>query len=254
VILVTFFATLIRRSLRGLIPFLLLFTVLTSARWLTYNHIDRLWKYPTWLNTPSFSVSMLAEQSLNLIVTLLVILTLLLMGKKPKDFYLAKGDLAAPAEPIRWLGVKPGDRWNKFGAWLCIFISLGTLTFLVLAGHPPLDIVIQALPFIPAILLAAACNAFTEEINYKASVLSVLESPVGPKQAVYMVAAYFGLMHYYGVPYGMVGVLMAALMGWILAKSMQETRGLFWAWFIHFLQDVWIFSFMAIGSIIPGGG
>jgi hypothetical protein len=42
-------------------------------------------------------------------------------------------------------------------------------------------------------------------------------------------------------------------MGWLLAKSMQETHGLFWAWFIHFLQDVWIFSFLAIGSITPGG-
>jgi len=26
-----------------------------------------------------------------------------------------------------------------------------------------------------------------------------------------------------------------------------------WAWFLHFLQDVLIFTFMAIGSITPGG-
>jgi hypothetical protein len=68
-----------------------------------------------------------------------------------------------------------------------------------------------------------------------------------------MVAVYFGIMHFYGVPYGVVGVLLAGFLGWILAKSMQETRGLFWAWFIHFWQDVWIFSFLAIGSITPGG-
>ena len=105
-----------------------------------------------------------------------------------------------------------------------------------------------------AILLAAALNAFNEEVTYKASFLSVLEGPVGPHQAVYMVAAYFGIGHYYGVPYGVIGVLLAGFLGWFLAKSMQETRGLFWAWFIHFWQDVWIFSFMAIGSILPGGG
>jgi hypothetical protein len=104
------------------------------------------------------------------------------------------------------------------------------------------------------VLLAAALNAFNEEVTYKASFLSVLEGPVGPRQALYMVAAYFGIGHYYGVPYGIVGVLLASFLGWILAKSMQETRGLFWAWFIHFWQDVWIFSFMAIGAIIPGGG
>ena len=55
------------------------------------------------------------------------------------------------------------------------------------------------------------------------------------------------------VTIGVVGVLLATFLGWILAKSMQETRGLFWAWFIHFWQDVWIFSFMAVGSIVPGG-
>jgi membrane protease YdiL (CAAX protease family) len=254
VILAAFLATLIWRSLRGLWPLLGLFTVLIGSQWLVYSRIDELSKYPIWLHHPSFNVSMLAEESLNIMVTLLVIVALLLMGKKPKDFYLAKGDIAAPAEPIRWLGVKEGDRWNKFGIWLSVFISLGTLTFLVIGGRPPLDIVIRELPFLPAILLAAALNAFTEEITYKASFLSVLESPLGKRQAVYMVAVYFGLMHYYGIPYGVIGVLLAAFMGWLLAKSMQETGGLFWAWFIHFLQDVWIFAFLAIGSIIPGGG
>lgn len=34
---------------------------------------------------------------------------------------------------------------------------------------------------------------------------------------------------------------------------MLETRGFFWAWFTHFVQDVLIFSFMAAGSITPGG-
>jgi membrane protease YdiL (CAAX protease family) len=254
VILVALLVTLIERPLRGLWPLLGLFTVLIGSQWLVYSRIDELANYPIWLHHPSFNFSMLSEESLNIMVTLLVIAALLLMGKKPKDFYLAIGDLAAPVEPIRWLGVKEGDRWNKFGIWLSVFISLGTLTFLVIGGRPPLDIVIKALPFLPAILLAAAINSFTEEITYKASFLSVLESPVGKRQAVYMVAAYFGLMHYYGIPYGVIGVLLAAFMGWLLAKSMQETRGLFWAWFIHFLQDVWIFAFLAIGSIIPGGG
>jgi hypothetical protein len=35
---------------------------------------------------------------------------------------------------------------------------------------------------------------------------------------------------------------------------MLETRGLAWAWFIHFVQDVLIFSFLALGAITPGGG
>jgi hypothetical protein len=97
-------------------------------------------------------------------------------------------------------------------------------------------------------------NAFYEEMTYKAALLSVLESPVGPRQALYMVAVYFGIGHFYGVPYGVIGVVLAAFLGWILGRSMLETRGMFWAWFIHFWQDVWIFSFLALGSIVAGGG
>jgi hypothetical protein len=254
VLLVGLLAAFLWKPLRGLLPFLALFVVFVGGRWLVYNRIDELGSYPRWLGNSSFSVYMLAEQSLHLLVTLLMIAALLLLRKKPGDFYLVKGDLAAPAEPIRWMGVRQGDRWNKLGLWLTVCISLGTLTFLVIAGRPPLDIVVRALPFLPAVLLAAASNAFTEEVVYKASFLSVLEGPLGPRQALYMVAVYFGVAHYYGVPYGVVGVLLATFLGWILARSMQETRGLFWAWFIHFWQDVWIFSFLAIGSILPGGG
>ncbi len=254
VLLVALLASFFWRPLRSLRPFLILFGVLVVARWFVYNRIDELPFYRAWLRNPSFNVSMLAEQSLNLMITLIVIVTLLLMKKKPADFYLRLGDISAPAQPIRWMGVKQGEPWNKLGAWLTIFISLGTLAFLVLAGKPSLDMFRSVLPFLPAILLAAALNAFNEEMTYKASLLSVLESPLRPPQALYMVAVYFGIGHYYGVPYGVIGVLLATFLGWILAKSMQETRGIFWAWFIHFWQDVWIFSFMAIGSIIPGGG
>jgi hypothetical protein len=64
----------------------------------------------------------------------------------------------------------------------------------------------------------------------------------------------FGIGHFYGIPYGVIGVLMAGFLGWWLGKSMLETRGLWWAWFIHFVQDVWIFAFAVVGSIVPGGG
>jgi uncharacterized protein len=54
--------------------------------------------------------------------------------------------------------------------------------------------------------------------------------------------------------YLVVGVPLASFLGWILAISMLRMCGMFWAWFIHFWQDVWIYSFFAIGSIVLGGG
>jgi hypothetical protein len=65
---------------------------------------------------------------------------------------------------------------------------------------------------------------------------------------------FFGIGHDCGVPYGVAGVLMATFLGWLLGKSMVETKGFFWAWFIHFVQDVLFFAFMAVGSATAGGG
>jgi len=76
---------------------------------------------------------------------------------------------------------------------------------------------------------------------------------VGPGHSLLLTAAYFGLAHFFGVPYGAVGVIMAFVLGYILSKAMLETKGFFWPWFIHFWQDVAIFTFMAIGSIVAGG-
>ncbi|HJW89781.1 MAG TPA: hypothetical protein VJ436_03980, partial [Anaerolineales bacterium] len=108
VIFIALLATLIWQPLRGLRPFLALFLVLVSSQWLVYNRIGQLSFYRTWLRNTSFNVYMLAELSLNLIVTLIMIAALVLMNKKRADFYLVRGDTAAPVEPIRWLGVKQG--------------------------------------------------------------------------------------------------------------------------------------------------
>jgi membrane protease YdiL (CAAX protease family) len=99
----------------------------------------------------------------------------------------------------------------------------------------------------------AAMNAFNEEMTYRASLLTGLQSAIGPRMALWNTAVFFGLAHYFGVPYGVVGVLMSTFLGWLLGKAMLETRGFFWAWLIHFVQDVLIFSFMVAGSIVPGG-
>lgn len=246
-------ASLVSARLRTLVPFLVVFLVLVGAEWLVFSVIDQLPAYRSWLADPSFNVYMMAEQSLRLVVTLLVVATLFALRGRPSRFFLVSGNLSAPMRQVKWLGVKEGTPWSRFAPVATLFITGGTLVFLVIAGGPPLDLVVKAAPFLPAVLLAAALNAFNEEVTYKASFLSVLEGPVGRGQALWMVAAYFGIGHYYGVPYGLVGVAMAFFLGWLLGKSMLETRGLFWAWFIHFWQDVLIFSFLAIGSITPGG-
>jgi hypothetical protein len=99
-------------------------------------------------------------------------------------------------------------------------------------------------------LVLAAMNAFTEEAITRLSVVTAFDG-ILQRQKIYILSAViFGIPHFFGVPGGIFGSLMAGFLGWLLAKSIAETEGVFWAWFIHFLQDVIIFSglFIAISN------
>jgi uncharacterized protein len=200
-----------------------------------------------------FTVEMMSTQLLRLGVALAMITVLWLIYRNRRAFYLAAGDLDAPAAPMRWLGLNRPVGWRRLGWVSALCITLGTLAFLVVAGGPSFGRLGQVVPLLPAVVLFAAMNAFSEETTYRASLLAPLRDAVGPSQALLLTAALFGLWHFYGVPYGIVGVALAGALGWYLGKSMLETRGLFWPWFIHFWQDVAIFAFIAVGSITPGG-
>lgn len=246
--------TLLWQALRPLRNFILLLLAIFLAEMLVgLLPGSTLWQ--GWFGGADapFTTSMLGTQLVRLIVSLLVIGVLLLLGYQRTDFFLTRGQLDAPVEPVHWLGVSKPELWTKFGGQFALYISLGTLLFLVLGGRPTPAALLGALPMLPAVLLFAAMNAFNEELTYRASLLAGLEHVIGPQQALWNTAVFFGLGHYFGVPYGVIGVVMATFLGWMMGKAMLETRGFFWAWFIHFLQDVLIFSFMAIGSITPGG-
>jgi hypothetical protein len=253
IVLAGFGLTFLWKAIRLLRSFFGLFLVLFGAQWLILSQLEEVPFIRQLLVSPSFSVYMPTEVVLKLLVTFIIIAFLYMLKGRRQAFFLTRGDLAAPVEPVRWLGIKAGERWNTVGRIFAVILSLGTLAFLVIAGGPPLNIATKALPFLPAILVAAALNAFNEEMTYKASFLAVLEDVVGKQPALWMMAAFFGIWHFYGIPYGVVGVILATFLGWLLGKSMLETRGLFWAWFLHFLQDIWIFAFLAIGSVNPGG-
>jgi hypothetical protein len=233
--------------------FLLLLAIFVSETLVGLLTSSALWRGWFGGSSAPFTTSMLGAQLSRLIVSLLMIGVLFALRYRRADFFLTLGKLDAPITPVRWLGFPNPDPWTRFGGQFALYISLGTLLFLVLGGRPTPAALLGALPLLPAVLLFAAMNAFNEEMTYRASLLAGLTSAVGPQQALWNTALFFGIGHYFGVPYGVVGVIMASFLGWMMGKAMLETRGFFWAWLIHFLQDVLIFSFMAIGSITPGG-
>jgi membrane protease YdiL (CAAX protease family) len=77
---------------------------------------------------------------------------------------------------------------------------------------------------------------------YRIGLVSPLKGILAPGSIILISATIFGLAHANGMPNGILGMALAGVLGYVLAKSVLETQGFFWAWVIHFLQDVVIFG------------
>lgn len=94
----------------------------------------------------------------------------------------------------------------------------------------------------PFSIAFALSNSFVEESITRLGVVVVLKGRLKDKTIPLISALLFGTIHYWGNPGGFLGVIVAGFLGWFLAKSILETKGIFWAWLIHFVQDIIIFS------------
>jgi len=196
-----------------------------------------------------FDARMQAEQTGKLAVSLAMIVLLLLLGYKRRDFFLQRGDLRAPIEPVPLLGFPKPDPWTRFGLQWGIYIAAALAVLQYFSLRPGGDLFPKLLPILPSILFYAVLNAFNEEITYRSPMLATLEPVGGSRQALWMAAFFFGIGHYFGTPGGILGGIASIFMGWILGKAMVETRGFVWAWWIHFLSDFAIFTFLTLALL-----
>ena len=254
--LITIFSlTFIRPTLRPLRSFVLILLVMFffgfGGGWqfgvIPFVRSSSLWI--SWESQMPWSLSAITTHLLRLSPALVILSFLLLKGRKRQDFFLTKGKIDAPVEPSRLLGMKKPEPWTRIGTIFAIIFATVTFVYLMLSSAPSLDATIKALPLIPVALLIAVINSFNEEFALRAAPISELLSAVGKKQALMMTTVLFGLGHFYGVPSGLLGVLLSSFLGWFLGKSMLETKGFFWAWLIHFLPDAFIFTFFAISAV-----
>jgi len=203
----------------------------------------------TWESQAPWALSAIATHLLRLTPALTILAFLLIIGRKRADLFLIKGKINAPVEPSRLLGMKKPEPWTRIGTIFAFVFSTVTVAFLALSYRPSANAILQTLPLLPVALLIAAINAFNEEFTLRAAPLSELGHIVGKQQALMITSVFFGLGHYYGIPNGVLGVLLSGFLGWFLGKSLLETKGFFWAWLIHFLPDVFIFTFLAIPAV-----
>ncbi len=91
-------------------------------------------------------------------------------------------------------------------------------------------------------------NSFAEEFLYRSALIPQVLPLFGKSATLMLIPAWFGLAHYFGVPNGLTGVLLAGIGGWFFAKSMIETRGIAWAWFLHFLADFTVYMLLLLSG------
>jgi len=193
----------------------------------------------------SHSKYQVALLSLSFIVLLLTYL------QEPQNFKLlfSIGDISAPVNPVQWFGIGENRTWVFSGLYLSLIITLGTLSFVYIQFRKLKINAKEIFPYVIWILAFSLTNSFSEEAIFRLGVISPLFGAIEASNLNLLSAVIFGLVHFGGMPHGLIGMLMAGFLGWFLAKSVIETQGIFWAWLIHFIQDVVIYVGFVVGSI-----
>lgn len=247
--LAVFFAACRRvRAFRPLWQYALVLLTLFLALGLTGQLRAAAW-FQGRFNYPGvpFIKGFAAVMALDILVALAVIVVLWLMKGERRAFFLVKGALDAPLQPMRWLGIRAGESWRRFTWIFAGAAALAVAVPTVIAIAPTGPTLLKALPLLPACVVLAAVNAFTEEAYFRCSILSTLAGVIGRAHTLGIILVFFGLAHWlHGSPGGPVGFAMTGFLAWIMARSMLETKGMLSAWIIHVFPDVVVFFSYAL--------
>jgi len=187
-------------------------------------------------------------QSLQLVLAAVVLLFVYFLNPENFGHFFRIGDVNAHISKIVWLGVTGNEIWLEIATSIGLFITLGTAIFMFFqlkkAGVDYRYFLFSLLWSIPFSMV----NAFSEEAIFRIGIVSPLYGVFSVAVIVLISGVVFGLPHYFGMPSGIVGALMAGFLGWLLAMSLVETQGLLIAWAIHFAQDVVIITSMILMS------
>lgn len=188
--------------------------------------------------------SELKYQLLTLLLTLFTLGLVLLAAPTAFYKYFSYGHISAPITPVPMVGITPkeNENWLHFGAGFALVISLVTFLFVYLNIIKSIQFKMPPISVFGWIVAVSLLNAFSEEMITRFSVIVLLDGIITLEYSYIVSAILFGSVHYFGTPGKITGVILATFLGWLLAKSIGETQGIFWAWSIHFLQDVIIIT------------
>lgn len=177
---------------------------------------------------------------------LLMIFMLIGSGIGRRELFLRLGNWRARAQPEPFLWFHRPVPWTHVAAMLLLIFGVALPLYLFFTVHPQFGRAYHLLLLLPWAIATSALNAANEEFQFRSVLIARLKNVVSQREAMLLTAVLFGISHYFGQPSGWGGVFMASAAGWIWAKSMIETRGFTCAFTIHFIQDMFVFSFVAM--------
>ncbi|MCU0523125.1 MAG: CPBP family intramembrane metalloprotease [Anaerolineae bacterium] len=207
-----------------------------------------------WQGRQSFAIAALSLQVLEMGVALLLIGVLFVLRRRREAFFLVRGDLDAVAQPVRWLGQKTPGPLSSFGLLFTLVVVVAQVLIFIVPLSPSAGTLRRLLPLAPVIVLLAISNGFNEEVMLRAAPVGPVFEVVGTQNAIWMAAVLFGLSHYIGgIPSGIPGVVITTFLGWFFGKCMVDSKGLFWPWLFHAVQDILPFTFAALVALSAQG-
>jgi len=192
----------------------------------------------------AFINGQISYQLILIVITVISLVVTYLINKENFISYFSMGQIDAVGDELKYFGINKGDSWVKTGLSLSFVITSVTALFMYFQlKNIDIDWTILRTGIF-WILLFALINSFGEEMIFRLGIIVPLKGLLSTNTILIISAVIFGLAHINGMPTGIIGMTIAGVLGFILAKSVIETEGFFWAWLIHFLQDVVI-----IGSL-----
>ncbi len=180
------------------------------------------------------------ERSFLLYPAIPMLAVYLLVTDPNSRFAFRFGDWRAPA---RFFRERAQMRWSgHLLFWLVVIVAPMFVLMQVQVGFAPITSG-RLFVFLPAVIVLALFNAFTEELIFRGFVQRALLAYLGPAAAVLLQAAFFGIHHWGSSPVpGFATVAITFLFGAVWGLSVLQTRGLGWAVCCHTLIDMTFFS------------
>ncbi len=187
------------------------------------------------------------------IASTLILFPSLVMLVAARRLAFSRAELYLVAGDSRAAGTIPLSRrqvsWMWIGPSSIAVVVIGSAVVMAATTNPTHAELERLLRWLPVGVVFAAVNSIQEELRFRLVPLATLVPTVGAESALWMTATIFGLAHWSGAnPSGPLGIIFAGLGGAWLAKSVLETNGVAWSWFIHATSNIALFAFLTLNA------